>query len=448
MTTETVRTDHEIRLNGIRYPIRGTVTRTLISQWPGKITIGANDRDNHPNHSIYALTDFTGGIGIERLVGESEIDRLWWSTFDISYEGHMVLPPRVQMLPALSNVGIVTALGDLNGYIYAVFNRSVYRYEPADGWGSAVHTLDGDPTHMVRMTVGGENTLLVAHSEGVAYTTDGETWQDTAGNRDDSGDFDIGTAGADSAYAIVLVGDNLYVGDSVDNKFYGFTKDGTRSAGRDIDDLPTSDLQGAAASSTHIFLLDDDSTVKAITTAGVRESGLDFSRDALNTEPRGIAVKSDDKTILIADRSRRKAFAHQIISSIGRVSSLDFVPSGLDQLRDITEYDGVIWGLSNDDLSKIFAFGQYGTSIADKQISLPFSSGWEFLANDGTSLWACNSTRSELYCWTISTLTRDTDRDTPLVINNGDPEGMFADNDVVYVWDGTDEVLYPYDFSP
>ena len=131
--------------------------------------------------------------------------RLWWSTFDISYEGHMVLPPRAQMLPALSNVGVVTALGDLDGYIYTVFNRSVYRYDPVNGWGSSVHTLDGDPTHMVRMTVGGENTLLIAHSEGVAYTTDGETWQDTSENRDDSGDFDIGTAGADSAYALSLI---------------------------------------------------------------------------------------------------------------------------------------------------------------------------------------------------------------------------------------------------
>ena len=131
---------------------------------------------------------------------------------------------------------------------------------------------------------------MIAHSEGVAYTTDGETWQDTSENRDDSGDFDIGAAGADSAYAIVLVGDNLYIGDSVDNKFYVFSKAGVRSALRDIDDLPTTDLQGAAASSTHIFLLDEDSTVKAITTAGVRESGLDFSRDPLNTEPRGICL--------------------------------------------------------------------------------------------------------------------------------------------------------------
>ena len=59
--------------------------------------------------------------------------------------------------------------------LYGLFGRNVYRYDGAS-WGTALHTLAGIFNTVKHVELDGEDYLAIAHSEGVAYTNDGDTW--------------------------------------------------------------------------------------------------------------------------------------------------------------------------------------------------------------------------------------------------------------------------------
>ena len=192
-------------------------------------------------------------------------------------------------------------MGVLDGFLYAVITRTIYKYLGGGNWGSAVKTLTGNPTQVTNFSIGETEYLIVAHTEGVSYTSDGSTWVDITTNRDTVGDFDL-SGGASHPTGMFFANSKLYVGDSDDDKIYGFAVNGDRNAGDDINSLPTSDLQGIASSGTRIYLLDGAAqNVKVINFSGVREQDLDFDLAPLNTDPKGIAVKADGTTILVLD---------------------------------------------------------------------------------------------------------------------------------------------------
>lgn len=447
MTTDNDRRlirDHEVMLNGNRYSIIGDPLRRIESRYPGKIVIGDTTRDSRPRTSLIAWSDFSGGMGKNRLTGATGVDRLWWSTLDTSYEGHLVLPPEVRALPVYSGVGIVTSIGELGGFIYVVYNRAVHRYDPVTGWGDAVHTLAGDPTDVANVHIGTTAYLAIIHTEGVSYTSDGNSWTDNTTARDTSDDFSLDATPLTHPFSIIEMGTNLLIGDSEDNALYAFTKSGVRIPANDILNLPTTDLQGVARAGDDIWLLDRAGQVFLIDEDGTRQSEFDFLLDPLNTDARGIAVKADGITIVVVDRGRRKVFTYQKTTDQTRVPGLDFSPSIPSELQEITAHDGIIWGISSGDMSKLFAFTTMGVREEGRDISLP-SGTWEYLTNDGTTLWAYNSDDEKLYAWSLTIRARDLSRERVLVINNGDPQGIFATGGTVYVWDGTDGVLYPYE---
>ena len=235
---------NEIVLNGVAYKIIGNVSRYLTSLYPGKVVIGDTSQDSLPHTSRITLSDFSGGIGINRLIGQSAIDRVWWSTADLSYRNHLVLPPKVTPISAPTNLGEITTVGGFQGSLYAVFNRSVRRYVPETGSWTEVHTVIGNPREMLILTINDAENLVINHSEGIAYTADGDTWDDTSENRDTSGDFDLGSS-ITHPTALFLSSSNLLVGDSEDNMFRAFDQSGTRVSSDDITSLPTNNLRAA-----------------------------------------------------------------------------------------------------------------------------------------------------------------------------------------------------------
>ena len=166
-------------LNGVRYSLRSPVSRFVVSQYPGKITIGDQTRASRPHTSLYAQTDWSGGVGLERLQqGQGSADRIWWGTMDLSFNGHMVLPRRADAIPKPVGAGELRGLGRLGGSLYGVFLKDVYSYDGAS-WGTALHTLGGKFNSMEHSEIDGEDYLVIAHEEGIAYTNDGTTWLDT-----------------------------------------------------------------------------------------------------------------------------------------------------------------------------------------------------------------------------------------------------------------------------
>ena len=83
----------EITLNSILNPITRPVQSTLASIYPSKVVFGDTNKDTNPTSSILAFSDQRGGIGVEIMKSEAQVDRAWYSTANIRYNNHLILPP-------------------------------------------------------------------------------------------------------------------------------------------------------------------------------------------------------------------------------------------------------------------------------------------------------------------------------------------------------------------
>ena len=181
MTTSTVIDSNEISLNAVRFPIIGTVQRQLVSIYAEKQIIGDVSRDTHPNESVLSLTNWPGGIGLEKMEGAQGVKRTWWSTCDIRHKV-LTLPPLVTQTADQGVSGTYDIL--LAEYlvtdteIYAAFGAAIYKYDSNDSWGSALDTMPGAATDVITTRVGTTYYLVFAHTTGYTYTSDGAAFVD------------------------------------------------------------------------------------------------------------------------------------------------------------------------------------------------------------------------------------------------------------------------------
>ena len=82
MTSKVIE-QNEISLNGVYYPISRPVRSTLASIYPAKVVIGDTDKDSDPRSSVIGWSDWRGGIGINRMEGDADVNRAWFSTFHL-----------------------------------------------------------------------------------------------------------------------------------------------------------------------------------------------------------------------------------------------------------------------------------------------------------------------------------------------------------------------------
>jgi len=90
---EIVTSENEISLGNTRFPIRGRVQPSLISTFPGKVVIGDYTYDDEQIASNWIISDQRGGILVEEMDESIHFDRCWWSTCNLGFKGHIVLPP-------------------------------------------------------------------------------------------------------------------------------------------------------------------------------------------------------------------------------------------------------------------------------------------------------------------------------------------------------------------
>ena len=181
---------NEISLNGVYYPITRPIRSTLASIYPAKVVIGDTTKDSQLRSSIIAWSDWRGGIGINRMEGAGETSRAWYSTCQLRYKNHLVLPGLATASSAPSH-GLTDAnIGAINTYadeVYAAWNGSIsedaqiYKYNNTSGsWGSALDTTADQVTDSIAWVDASANSYLVfAHydSNGSNYTYyDGSSW--------------------------------------------------------------------------------------------------------------------------------------------------------------------------------------------------------------------------------------------------------------------------------
>ena len=87
-----VESPNEISLNGVYYPIARPVQSVLASLYPAKVVIGDTTKDSQARTSIVAWSDWRGGIGINRMESGGDVNRAWWSTLQLRYRNHLILP--------------------------------------------------------------------------------------------------------------------------------------------------------------------------------------------------------------------------------------------------------------------------------------------------------------------------------------------------------------------
>ena len=182
---------NEIFLNGVYYPITRPVRSTLASIYPAKVVIGDTTKDSQLRSSIIAWSDWRGGIGVNRMEGAGETSRAWYSTCQLRYKSHLVLPGLATEAGSLSHGLTDATLGAINTFgdeIYVAWNGSVsenaliYKYNnTSDNWGSALDTIPDQVTDSVVWTNGsGTSYLVFAHYDsngsGYTYSDDGSTW--------------------------------------------------------------------------------------------------------------------------------------------------------------------------------------------------------------------------------------------------------------------------------
>ncbi len=187
-----VESPNEISLNGVYYPIARPVQSVLSSIYPAKVVIGDTTKDSQARTSVIAWSDWRGGIGVNRMETGGDVNRAWWSTCQLRYKNHLILPGLDNDAKANKTSTSLTdpsigAIGELASEIYVAWNGStsedakIYKYNNAsDVWGSALATPSDQVTDTVTWrTLAGETFLVFAHydSSGSGYTRfDGTTW--------------------------------------------------------------------------------------------------------------------------------------------------------------------------------------------------------------------------------------------------------------------------------
>ena len=181
MSPATVVATSEISLNGVFYRTKGPVQSSLSSIYPQKTVQGDFTKDSQQRASVLALSDWRGGIGVNKMRAPEQINRAWWSTCQLRYRGHLVLPGLAVATAAVGS-SAVGAIGELGNAIYAAFGTDVRKYNnTTDSWGSSLATLQAAATDSLTFRMNGVVYLAFATAGtpgGYTYTSDGITWTD------------------------------------------------------------------------------------------------------------------------------------------------------------------------------------------------------------------------------------------------------------------------------
>ena len=181
---------NEIYLNDTYFPTTKPVRSVLASLYPAKVVIGDTSKDDQLRSSIVAWSDWRGGSGINRMEGAGEVSRAWYSTAQLRYKNHLVLPGLATESTAPSHGLTDATIGAINTYgaeAYAAWNGSnsenakIFKYNnTGDSWGSALDETEDQVTDSVVFTdASGNSHLVFAHydANGSGYTHyDGSSW--------------------------------------------------------------------------------------------------------------------------------------------------------------------------------------------------------------------------------------------------------------------------------
>lgn len=157
---------------------RRQLTSQLASVYPPKIVVSDTDAASDPRRSSITYRDHRGGLGVDYMRDQTDIDRVRFSDMQLRYDGHLVLQV-TQAGPSLVTGGAAGFIGELASEIYVSFGTSVYRYQNAtNDYPSSVDTLPAAATDSLTIRLAGTVYLVIATTGGWTWTSDGSSFTD------------------------------------------------------------------------------------------------------------------------------------------------------------------------------------------------------------------------------------------------------------------------------
>ena len=168
-------TDGTISLNSEFYKLASPVRPNLISVFPQKVTMGDHTRDDEQIASSLILSDYRGGIGIERMDPSKDIDRAWWSMCDMMQRNMLTLGRLTTDIDQPTSVsGAVLGLGSYGANLYGSWGTDIYAWN-GTSWGSSVRSTTAAVRRIMTGNLSGKQYLLALTHENFEYY-EGSTW--------------------------------------------------------------------------------------------------------------------------------------------------------------------------------------------------------------------------------------------------------------------------------
>ena len=180
MAVDDVVGEGEVILNAKRYRTKGDVRVSKASNLVAKQIFGDFDKRSHRDTSTRGMSSWTGGIGLERVKGKENLDRAFWSTFDLRQDDHLGLAPLATETPgfASSRTGDVL-VNELGGAIVASVGQFV---QSLNGTWTERTDLGAAATGAINITLTTTEFLCYAFTTGYEFSSSIATWVASAKN--------------------------------------------------------------------------------------------------------------------------------------------------------------------------------------------------------------------------------------------------------------------------
>lgn len=175
---ERVTHEGEVSLNAVKYRLaKDPETRTWsrvrsnFIEWPEKQVFGDRTKDSHRNISTAAWSDFSQGMGLERMESH-DTKKSWWSTVDQDHARRVTLPPLATQTEAMAGGSTGNILiNELDGTIMCAVGTDIQSYS-GSAWTSR-GTAPAAPTDVLNFNLDASGTrteyLAFACTSNYAY---------------------------------------------------------------------------------------------------------------------------------------------------------------------------------------------------------------------------------------------------------------------------------------
>lgn len=162
--------DHEVSLNGVRFPINGKVRSSIASSYP----------PSQRRFSTLEWRDHRGGMGATRIGPEGPFTVCADTSWDIRRAGHLMIGGIIdESDPSLNTAGgsgvtLVSELADT--LVTTAGNAEIYSFIDGSGWTNQSNDTTGVPVAIKNGNLAGVEYAIISWTTGYSYASAVNSW--------------------------------------------------------------------------------------------------------------------------------------------------------------------------------------------------------------------------------------------------------------------------------